>query len=379
MTDLKRDLFFATTDVAVSEVLHSQFVDEFVRRGFRSLIRNNWSTDFEKARVNGWGTDEMRGLATELFVNTGQVATELFARVEDKTILYVGVGPQGSVNALLGMASPEPKQASDLMKKLLTIYPVAAPPDDTSVIMKFWMLGPAGATQVCRTITVPAWGTIAENYSPPTAQGLSAVMGGFEPAHGGQLLLWHGPPGTGKTFAIRALALHWRKWCEVDCIIDPEAFFGSGSYMMGVLTSQTVRDPTGTPHKLTKDGTLWRLLILEDAGELLTEDARGLTGQGLSRMLNLSDGLIGQGLKVLVLVTTNEPLKKMHPAVARPGRCASEIEFKPFTEEEANTWLKTKGQKNPASAGPQTLAEMFGQVEKFSGAKGQKHAPLGLR
>jgi hypothetical protein len=87
----------------------------------------------------------------------------------------------------------------------------------------------------------------------------------------------------------------------------------------------------------------WRLLILEDTGELLTPDAKSIIGQGLSRFLNVVDGLIGQGLRILVLVTTNEPIKALHPAVARPGRCAANIEFKPLTAEESNGWLERHG------------------------------------
>jgi hypothetical protein len=87
----------------------------------------------------------------------------------------------------------------------------------------------------------------------------------------------------------------------------------------------------------------WRLLVLEDTGELLTPDAKSIIGQGLSRFLNVVDGLIGQGLRILVLVTTNEPIKTLHPAVARPGRCAANIEFVRLSTDEANTWLESAG------------------------------------
>ena len=66
-------------------------------------------------------------------------------------------------------------------------------------------------------------------------------------------------------------------------------------------------------------------------------------GQGLSRFLNVVDGLIGQGLRVLVLVTTNEPIRKLHPAVARPGRCAANVEFAPLAADEAAAWLDEHG------------------------------------
>jgi hypothetical protein len=52
-------------------------------------------------------------------------------------------------------------------------------------------------------------------------------------------------------------------------------------------------------------------------------DAKEQAGQGLSRFLNVVDSIIGQGLRVLILVTTNEPLRRLHPAVSRPGRCAA--------------------------------------------------------
>ena len=47
-----------------------------------------------------------------------------------------------------------------------------------------------------------------------------------------------------------------------------------------------------------------------------------------------------QGLRVLVLVTTNEPLRVIHPAVKRPGRCVAQVEFTAFPPDEADAWLR---------------------------------------
>jgi hypothetical protein len=110
------------------------------------------------------------------------------------------------------------------------------------------------------------------------------------------------------------------------------------------------------------DNRLWRLLVMEDTGELLSADARERTGQGLSRFLNVVDGLIGQGLRVIVLVTTNEEIKKLHPAVARPGRCAANVMFDYLGRDEASGWLAAHG-IDEESRGSRTLASLYAQAE----------------
>src|SRR5262245_40411635 len=111
-----------------------------------------------------------------------------------------------------------------------------------------------------------------------------------------------------------------------------------------------------------EDDRLWRLLVMEDTGELLSADARERTGQGLSRFLNVVDGLIGQGLRVIVLVTTNEAIKKLHPAVARPGRCAANVMFDSLSDEEGAAWLASRGLDEEAG-GARTLASLYAQAE----------------
>ena len=211
---------------------------------------------------------------------------------------------------------------------------------------------------------MPPLDEIKANYPTGVRDRLARLAGPeFRPGEGGQLILWYGPPGTGKTYALRALGWEWREWCELHYVIDPEMFFGQrADYMIDVLLDEdeflSSRDRGAeTPPK-------WRLLVLEDTGELLAADAKHTTGQGLSRLLNLVDGMVGQGLRVLVLVTTNEPLRRLHPAVARPGRCAARIEFEPFGEAEATAWLAARGLR-PEPNGALTLAHLFASVHGY--------------
>jgi SpoVK/Ycf46/Vps4 family AAA+-type ATPase len=164
----------------------------------------------------------------------------------------------------------------------------------------------------------------------------------------GQLLVWYGPPGTGKSYALSALAHAWREWAAFSYIADPEALLGDTGYL---LEWMTLRHPEDR----------WRVAILEDTGELFGADAAKRTGQGLARLLNATDGMLGKGSKTLFVITTNEPISRFHQAVVRPGRCVSRVEFEAMPIEQAKSWLLERGAAEQAKrlTGPATVAELF--------------------
>ncbi|HZE05050.1 MAG TPA: AAA family ATPase, partial [Solirubrobacteraceae bacterium] len=256
-----------------------------------------------------------------------------------------------------GIAAAEQALVGDIERWLREAFPVLESTERREVPVRFWTCGATGASSVSRMIDVPAFEDIAANYPRAVRRRLEALVDPeFRPSDRGQLILWHGSPGTGKTYAIRALAWEWRGWCELHYMIDPEVFFGQrADYMVDVLLDD--EDSLLSELHQPSHGK-WRLLVLEDTGELIAADAKERTGQGLSRLLNLVDGMVGQGLRVLVLVTTNEPLRRLHPAVARPGRCAARIEFEPFSADEARTWLAAQGTARACSR-MATLADLF--------------------
>ena len=217
------------------------------------------------------------------------------------------------------------------------------PAREDGVEITFWhYVEGQGPHRAQRFLELPRWSEVQNNYPATVAAPLAELIR-MRPEAGGRLILWHGAPGTGKTSALRALIRDWSPWCDAHFVSDPEQFFGRADYLLHALTS----DDHGAARR-------WRLVIAEDADDYIRSDARRRSGWAMTRLLNLTDGLLGQGLRVLVLITTNEDLGRLHPAVLRAGRCLASVEFGPFSSIEAEAWLGADNVDRPM-----TLAELY--------------------
>src|SRR5438132_6744292 len=250
------------------------FTARVLERGDREVRRDGWATS---AR-------ELPALGERLFRSSAEGGESVLFEADDVLIqinLY-----SGHVYFTAAAASAEAIDA--LVERLRADLPAPDPSSAHEVTVTFWTYSPNGPIPSWRSIAVPSWEEIRENYSTETRAGLEQLMSGWQPAHGGQLVLWHGVAGTGKTFGLRALAWEWRDWCDFHYIVDPDTFFGQhADYLMSVLLQPDYMGgmriasrhgfilSTGVSTEIAEgeggddDGAEkpWRVLVLEDTGE----------------------------------------------------------------------------------------------------------------
>lgn len=184
-----------------------------------------------------------------------------------------------------------------VLTQLMDTITAAVAVPEGEVRVGFWSFRQRDAYHSSRRISAPSWAEAAANYSARTRESLAALMTETDMSErSGRLILWHGSPGTGKTSAVRALSREWSSWCNPHYVMDPERLFAEPQYLLQVAGLDDDAD----------DDSKWRLVVAEDCDEYLRSDAKSRAGASLGRLLNLCDGILGHGLKVLVLLTTNE-------------------------------------------------------------------------
>lgn len=250
------------------------------------------------------------------------------------------------------------ESAREITAKIVKEIPKKSVPVEREdlIPVAFWHAERNEAACYIKNVQCPSFSEISGNYPEAVRGEVEWAMSLPEPDALGKIILWHGAPGMGKTYCVRALA---REWCNkldatVEVVLDPEQMLGSAGYMRSILLSDERPAQARKSIKLRKkskavdvlggvddDSPPLRLIVIEDSADLFSDNCRNTPG--FSRLLNLTDGIIGQGLRCIFLLTANEEIGRIDPAIRRAGRCLQQLEFPCFTKGQALAWATKNG------------------------------------
>lgn len=156
------------------------------------------------------------------------------------------------------------------------------------------------------------------------------------------IALFHGEPGCGKTSLVKLLTKHIK---GKEVIFVPP-------YMV-----ETIGSPEFVPFLMDHPNSI---LVVEDAERvLLSRDSGEGSSQGVSSLLNLSDGILGDCLNIQIIATFNTKRDNIDKALLRKGRLIAEYEFGKLSAEDSNKLLKHLGKEATAEKA-MSLADIYG-------------------
>jgi len=201
------------------------------------------------------------------------------------------------------------------------------------------------------------------NYAAPTAQEIINVARWAEnPDPYGRITVFAGPPGTGKSFAVRAVITETE---NVEWVIVPPQ-------LVPQLTSPSMIQTIF--HEREQDGPLG--LIIEDADALLRQreqNDENVVGQ----LLNLGDGLLGDIADMRLILTTNVERLQIDKALLRPGRLYKFLQFDRLSPQQASKLYTEMTGKTREFHDWITLSEVYCLANEHSTSFQTKDAPAG--
>ena len=154
------------------------------------------------------------------------------------------------------------------------------------------------------------------------------------------IILLHVDPGTGKTTYLKYLTKYIQ---EKNVLFIPSSL------------REVLCEPSIIPSLMENKNSI---LLIEDAEKVIADrEGRG-SSAGVSNLLNLTDGILGDCLNIQVIATFNMNREKIDRALLRKGRLIAEHKFEKLNIENTNKLLKHIG-KNYVVNEPMSLADIY--------------------
>jgi SpoVK/Ycf46/Vps4 family AAA+-type ATPase len=159
------------------------------------------------------------------------------------------------------------------------------------------------------------------------------------------LVLFHGIPGSGKTYYIRHL---------INELSDKKKII----YIAPDMVAQ-ISDPKFLPFLMQHKNSI---LVVED-GENILKSRKGGANHGVANLLNLADGLLGDGLGIQLICTFNCAVSDIDEALLRKGRLIAKHEFNKLPKKDAQAVIDSLDIDLKAT-GDMSLAEIYNSKDK---------------
>lgn len=154
------------------------------------------------------------------------------------------------------------------------------------------------------------------------------------------IILLHGDPGTGKTSYIKYLTSLIK---EKDILFIPPSM------------AEMISEPSIIPFLMEYKNSI---LIIEDAERVISDREGKGSPAGVSNILNLTDGILGDCLGIQILATFNMKREKIDQALLRKGRLIAEHKFEKLNVDDSNKLLKHLN-KDVTVEEPMCLADIY--------------------
>ncbi len=182
------------------------------------------------------------------------------------------------------------------------------------------------------------------NYGSKSIEKINKIISSLSSKNKSGLMLFSGDPGTGKSTFIKYLTTKTKRKV--------------------IYLSSGVMDQLTNPDFIT---FMMRhrnsILLLEDAEKVIrSRDSNN--NDAISNLLNVTDGILGDCLNIMVIATFNIDREKIDSALVRKGRLIIEHHFEALSPEECNKIFKLIKSKRKTDK-PLTLAEIYNEEENY--------------
>lgn len=302
--------------------------DFFSKLGYRSnFIGRHWNVNAVDSRIHSVSTPSGNLIVEFLFTEYGMDTDELYiedvnSSNNDEPILYISVYTD----------------SLELYNEAISVISASYIKREKSGYINMLVKHGSGYDLKPMKLTKGADVNISSNYNDDFLPIHDVIVKSLNEKDRAGLVLLHGIPGSGKSYYLRHLANSIKK----DMIYIPP-------YLTEFLTT-----PDMLPFLMEFPDSI---LLIEDAEKVIT-DREQTASSGVSNILNITDGILSDLLKMQIVATFNMDKDNIDKALLRKGRLIAEYEFGKLSVEKSNAKLEELG-KDVTTDIPLTLTEIY--------------------